>query len=272
MPVTTRSKSKVQAQYPCVSCGISVGEEQDSICCDTCNKWIHFECTNLSRQDFDFHCQNDDEPFHCVFCRPSTSSNNITHPTLPLVNVASEPASINPIAQPEFDSSTNSSNQSFNSNDFEYVTDDSDDDSRGLNFYALPTDKAHTSQQKSPIYDRPITIHVRRYKYPCLVCGSPCCEGQNSICCVLCDEWVHQKCTDLSLEQFYEYTCPENINDPYYCVNCLFGNSVDHELESPDQTSHTVLTSLIDSSDIPKYCPNSIFRNKDDISLGFFTY
>ena len=292
MPVVTRSQSKVQAQYPCVSCGISVGE-QDSICCDTCNKWIHFECTNLSRQDFDFHCQNDDEPFHCVFCKPSTSSNDIINPTLPSANAASEPSTtdpckhstsnattdgnllqepsidpvyVYPVTQTELDSSTSlmaTSNLSFNSDDFEYVSDSDEDDLRGLNFLALPSTKVKTTKSKSTYCDRPITIHTRKYKYPCLVCGNACREKTNCISCVLCDEWVHLKCTDLTLEQFHIYTSPEHIDKPYYCVNCLFGNYVDHELERPDQSSHSVLTTLLDSSDIPKYCPNSIFKDKD---------
>ena len=154
--------------------------------------------------------------------------------------------------------------ESCHSSDFESEYDDLED--RGLNFNALPIESQNkvppTKFINSAMYPQLLSRSIK-YKFPCLVCGSPCRERtQNSICCSICDSWVHQKCTDLTLEQFNTYTMPDHADDPYYCVNCLFGHAPNDHLEKPDSTSHTVLSNILNRENISNYCPNSVFNNR----------
>ena len=106
------------------------------------------------------------------------------------------------------------------------------------------------------------------YKYPCIVCGSPCCLNiHDSISCVICDEWVHLKCTDLTDEQFLTYTSPDHENDPYYCVKCLYGNESSRNRETGTNPLLNTNSSFL-VKDIFNYCSNSIFNNNDDITLS----
>ena len=107
------------------------------------------------------------------------------------------------------------------------------------------------------------------YKYPCLVCLRPCKEKvHDSICCTLCDEWVHHKCTDLSLEQFKTYCSPDHAGDPYYCVNCLYGNCSRENLDNQTCLNASEILSCDINDTIHNLCPNSVFRNKEDIHLS----
>ena len=112
--------------------------------------------------------------------------------------------------------------------------------------------------------------HSGNYKYPCLICLGPCKERcQDSIQCTLCDEWVHQKCSDLSFNQFKEYCSPENAGVPYYCEICLYGSR--RNLDNQTCLSASEISSL-DTSDIYNLCPNSIFRDKEEVSTTeYFT-
>ena len=62
-----------QKEYPCLSCDKNVGEE-DSLCCDFCDQWVHLECTALSRTKFEEHLQNFEKPFKCIKCQQANSS------------------------------------------------------------------------------------------------------------------------------------------------------------------------------------------------------
>ena len=111
-----------------------------------------------------------------------------------------------------------------------------------------------------------LRIHSRKYKFPCLVCKSPCIKNrQDSICCNLCDEWVHRKCTDLTPAQFNSYA---STDIPYYCTNCLHGNSTKDTLDKPDHTGYNAINTVLRTTDIYNLCPNSIFRNKEDVVLS----
>ena len=77
------------------------------------------------------------------------------------------------------------------------------------------------------------------------------------------------KCSDLTYDQFLKYCSPDNVDVPYYCEICLFGS----RRTSDNQTclSASAISSL-DSSDIFNLCPNSIFKDKDDIpTTEYFT-
>ena len=52
--------------YPCGKCKVDVIDK--SICCDSCNKWHHFECTCLSNKEFT-HLTENDTKWYCTACK-----------------------------------------------------------------------------------------------------------------------------------------------------------------------------------------------------------
>ena len=94
-----------------------------------------------------------------------------------------------------------------------------------------------------------------------------CTKNQNSICCSICDEWVHQTCSNLTYNQFKTYCSPENADDLYECENCRLGEASSQYLGKLPCPSATAL-STIDANDTNTLSPNSIFRDKDDIILS----
>ena len=143
---------------------------------------------------------------------------------------------------------------------------DSDLESRGLNFESLPTHQTNTLK-KTKLTPKFASFRTITYKYPCLVCFSPCKDKvQDSICCTLCDEWVHRKCTDLTQEQFLAYCSPDNIENPYYCTNCLYGNCRQN-LDNQICLNASEIESF-DINEIYNLCPNSVFRDKEDVQLS----
>ena len=320
-------RRKPNWQFPCLSCKNCVKENQDSICCDSCNLWVHIKCTSLSQAQFYF-LSNSDEPYYCVNCPPNNIPTqalvaqpidplpqppNAPSPcssTLPptschtnLIN-NSLPSSSNPSSSnanqphahtvtpditslppdlqssnvvstsstPSIDSVSFTSSdycESLHSSDFE--SDQDDLETRGIDFNALPIEsrnKVPPAKFIKSAMNPQLSHRTRKYKFPCLVCGSPCIEGQNSICCFICDNWVHQKCTDLTLEQFNTYLLPDHADDPYFCTYCLHGNAPNDDVGNPDSTSHTVMSSILSRDNISEHCPNSAFNNREGTTLS----
>ena len=56
--------------YKCKKCLRIVGNNSKSICCDSCNKWLHFKCSKLTQKEFDFHSKNELEFWRCDYCTP----------------------------------------------------------------------------------------------------------------------------------------------------------------------------------------------------------
>ena len=261
-------------KYPCLTCGNCVKNDDEAICCDICDKWVHLECANnLSYDLYQWHCNNIDEEYICDLC----SCNDSSVDALALPNDSSfspdpnsaENSLVAPISNSLSQDDVNESlDSSLNSNDITYISDNECNDSnlRGLDFSMLPNS---TVQVPAKYFQSTVHFPVRHYKYPCLVCGGPCCENtQNSICCSVCDEWVHLNCTDLTLEQFYSYTSSENLSKPYYCTNCLYGNSVN---ASPNMTTNRPnLDSLSDlvMNDAESLSPNSVFSDMSDLTIS----
>ena len=55
--------------YYCPSCHTKVVKIiHDSICCDYCDKWFHFECTELRRTQFDIFCKDESLSWSCTKC------------------------------------------------------------------------------------------------------------------------------------------------------------------------------------------------------------
>ena len=80
---------------------------------------------------------------------------------------------------------------------------------RGLNFTNIPI-TTHTYKRSATNITS--AFNSRNVTYPCTVCGNACITNkQDCICCTVCDEWTHLKCTDLTPSQFNSYVCdPED--------------------------------------------------------------
>ena len=54
--------------YNCPSCKVEVKNNDDSICCDKCNKWVHCDCSKLSQSAFSIYCQESSFEWICEAC------------------------------------------------------------------------------------------------------------------------------------------------------------------------------------------------------------
>ena len=67
-------------------------------------------------------------------------------------------------------------------------------------------------EDKGPLAKRTKT------KFPCIECKKQCRNGQDCIECETCKEWLHLKCTHLTVAQFTDIIADENI--PWSCSKC----------------------------------------------------
>ena len=255
-------------KYPCVQCAKPVKINQKGIECNSCKIWVHLKCTDLNDTEYNYLEANTSIPFYCLTCKPRTfyadvifenttfSENGMGNEILPNLSVIT--------------SNSDLELSSAHSSDFEYADETDSEFLRGLNFDSLPVQiDAHT-RKKKPNNSHRIGLQTINYKYPCVVCSGPCKEKcQDSIQCTLCDEWVHQKCSNLTIEQFKKYCSQEHAELPFYCEICLYG-SVHNSKNQTCLNAHEI--SSLDTNDIYNLCPNSIFRDKDDIpTTEYFT-
>ena len=276
------------SQYPCLVCQISVQDDHDSVCCDFCDKWVHIECTDMTPDQFFDYCNDPDKIYKCVICM-NTESNALTISASSLVpdeklnsnlaspnsisfssHSASPSFSSNPLSLP-LNESSDFYDLSIHSSDFEYITDSDDPDDRGLNFHALPNYFSN---------NRPKSFNInsflshgtksRKINSPCSVCGKSCITNrQNCLCCNICDEWVHLKCTDLTLNDFNFLSSPENFEKPYYCNLCLFGKN--QSLSHP-HVNRPLLSTILNSPNCTNLTPNSVFNScEDSIISNYYT-
>ena len=60
-------------KFPCTKCKKAckskeiIVEGEESICCDECEKWVHFECTNLNGDELE-EFSSSDKRFVCDRC------------------------------------------------------------------------------------------------------------------------------------------------------------------------------------------------------------
>ena len=108
----------------CKKCWSKVGPRHKSICCDICNRWFHYRCSKLKKEQFLEHVLNPDKTWRCCYCKV----------------------------------------------------------------------------------------------YRCKKCSLIINKKQNCICCDICDNWQHLKCTGLSLNRFKELG---KTNDKWFCKSCF---------------------------------------------------
>ena len=53
----------------CGLCNFVVKDDQKSINCDKCYKWVHIKCSNVSNDQYEFYQENNTETFECITCR-----------------------------------------------------------------------------------------------------------------------------------------------------------------------------------------------------------
>jgi hypothetical protein len=54
--------------------------------------------------------------------------------------------------------------------------------------------------------------------FPCRACLQNCSDGQNSICCDLCNCWLHDDCINLTEELKSVYNKEPELS--FYCATC----------------------------------------------------
>ena len=115
---------------PCIICYKCVRRNQEYISCKNCGKLVHRKCTNLSQLDYSDKKEN--ESYLCTFCQSNAALLN-NHPA-PL-----DPPS--PSLPVDMNSSSDSINFSINDDDFDYLSDSSDENIRNLDFKSLTKTK-----------------------------------------------------------------------------------------------------------------------------------
>ena len=68
-------KKGIKKIEKCLKCCKFVFENQNSICCDKCKKWIHLRCSGLKKKDFQILCDNVEQSFSCNFCKDCRCGN-----------------------------------------------------------------------------------------------------------------------------------------------------------------------------------------------------
>ena len=159
-------------KYPCIACSKPVRSNQKGLECNTCKKWVHLKCTDLTEQQYNFLEVDEHIPFYCLICSPRPNYADVIFESSSFFNTV--------LTETDLDSSLDSAKSS----DFVYADEsDSDLESRGLNFKSLPTHRTNT-MKKTKLTPKFASLRTIRYKYPCLVSFSPCKDKvQDSICC-----------------------------------------------------------------------------------------
>ena len=153
-------------KYPCIACSKPVKCNQKGLECNACKKWVHFKCTDLADDQYNLLEVNEDIPFYCLICSPRPHYADVILDNINSINTVLSETSLN------------SSIDSAKSSDFVYADEpeDSDLESRGLNFESLPIHRANTMKKTKLTTPKFASFRTITYKYPCLVCFSPCKE------------------------------------------------------------------------------------------------
>ena len=91
-------------KFPCVPCKKPVKSNQKGLQCNTCKKWVHLKCTNLTIVQYKFLEENEELPFYCLKCKNrSLYTDLIFDNTIPCIS--------NNIISPNIHSSNNETNK-----------------------------------------------------------------------------------------------------------------------------------------------------------------
>ena len=116
-------------KYPCLECNKPVKSNQKGLECNTCIKWVHKKCTDLTDIQYNFLEDNENVPFYCLICKPRPLFADL---------IFENPTFITNLNSSLNDSTSSLDCSSANSSDFIFVDESgSDSESRGLNFESL---------------------------------------------------------------------------------------------------------------------------------------
>ena len=164
-----RRRKKPEYKYPCLKCKNPVKKTHLGLACDTCEKWIHVKCTDLTDAQYDLLETNEHTlPFYCLSCKPRLHyADLILDNTTPSTSYLDSSSSF----------SSSGSDGEFSpahDSDFEYVDESDSDDCRGLDFSSIPVgtniNPNHANRRKPLNENNSILMRKRNYKYPCVSC------------------------------------------------------------------------------------------------------
>ena len=180
---------------PCPLCMGFCMASENCILCDYCQNWFHQRCAKLSNTKFDALSESN-AMFKCSICEKKKNCHTCG------------------------DTQLNSLNSLYCVTCLENFCDSCN---------SLPNSLIHSFRTTDcPFYCSSCSLF-----YPCLVCGDHCFNDsvhQPSINCDICQQWVHHKCSNLTVNQFNKYG---RISDPFYCSNCVAENIPFSKLSKP---------------------------------------
>ena len=59
---------EAEVSFKCIKCKKPVLENQNSICCDSCDGWLHLKCSGLTKIFFEKEYCNTNKIFNCTYC------------------------------------------------------------------------------------------------------------------------------------------------------------------------------------------------------------
>ena len=179
---------------PCPIC-MGFCNTEKRIICGYCKNWFHQRCAKLSNAKFNSFV-NSGTAFKCSICKNEKTCHSCGDTDLTHLNSL-------------------------------YCVTCLQDTCDSCN--SLPISLVHSFRTTDcPFYCSSCSLF-----YPCLVCGDHCFNDsvhQPSINCDLCQQWVHHKCSKLTVNQFNKYG---QTPTPFYCCNCVAENIPFSKLSKP---------------------------------------
>ena len=63
----TKNKKNLTEHYPCRVCSLEVEDDDKSVQCDLCDRWIHIKCAEINHQKYE-KLKKDPIAWYCVDC------------------------------------------------------------------------------------------------------------------------------------------------------------------------------------------------------------
>lgn len=81
-----KSSTSKKRKIICGECkGSVISDEEDSVECSNCKKWIHFQCSTLNKKQIQKVVEDEEAVFKCQFCEPKPSTHSSTDDTLQII-------------------------------------------------------------------------------------------------------------------------------------------------------------------------------------------
>ena len=209
----------------------------DSICCDSCDKWFHFECTDLTKAQFRIHTIDESFTWFCDKCVVDTCNKcKILTRHGPKLNCAkcnkhyhlrcaglSKKAEIT-YGIPWYCYQCNEDIFPFNSITVKQLS--------TLTFNSINTNK-HPNKLRTLHMDnlQKTTSIANVFKSDCKVCNKKVSQTNAAIPCPSCKCFIHKKCSNLKPKEITQLKECQNIWECSTCVSSKFPFSQADEIE-----------------------------------------